>query len=164
MQKKAGFSMVEVIVVIAIFAVLLSIAVPNLIGRIPARRLESAVSDVNAALQRARQVAIKENTCVAIKFETSSDNYRIWVGNRDDNPNQACDATQDADERTIKTGKMPAGVRLISVTPQTTIVFDSRGFPNPNATTTVSLQNSSEPPWTWTVTLNVTGRTRINRG
>ena len=162
MQKKAGFSLVELMVVIAIFAILISIAVPHLFGRMPARRLESAVSDVNAALQRARMIAIKENTCVAIKFETSSDNYRIWVGNRDDNPNSACDATQDADERTIKTGKMPAGVELISVTPQATIVFDSRGFPNPNATTTVSLQASSQPPWT--VTLNITGSTRINRG
>jgi prepilin-type N-terminal cleavage/methylation domain-containing protein len=161
MQKQAGFSLMELMVVLAISAILLSIAIPNFIGRLPAKRLESAASDVNAALQRARLSAIKENTCVAIKFETSSDSYRIWVGNREDNPNNACDETQDADEPTIKIGKMPAGVN-ISVTPQTTIIFDSRGFPIPNATTTVSLQSSSPPAWT--VTLNITGSTRIKRG
>jgi type II secretion system protein H len=160
MQKQAGFSLIELMVVIAIFAILLSIAIPNFIGKMPAKRLESAAGDVNAALQRARMVAIKENTCVVIEFSSSSDNYRIYADNGGANPDNACNKTQDTDESTIKARKLPAGVDLVSATPQSTIRFDSRGFPDNSAT--ISLKNTSGP--TWTVTLNITGSTRINRG
>jgi type II secretion system protein H len=160
MQKQAGFSLIELMVVIAIFAILLSIAIPNFIGKMPARRLESAAGDVNAALQRARMVAIKENTCVVIEFSSSSDNYRIYADNGGDTPDNACNKTQDVDELTIKSRDLPAGVDLISATPQSTIRFDGRGFPDNSAT--ISLKNASGP--TWTVTLNVTGSSRINRG
>jgi prepilin-type N-terminal cleavage/methylation domain-containing protein len=160
MQKQAGFSMLELIVVIGIFTILLSIAIPNFLGKMPARRLESAASDVNAALQRARLAAIRENTCVVIEFNSSHENYRIFVDNGGADPNNACNKIQDADEPTIHGGTFPAGVDLISATPQSSIEFNSRGFPD--NTVTIALKNSSGP--TWTVTLNLTGSSRINRG
>jgi type IV fimbrial biogenesis protein FimT len=160
MQKQAGFSMMELMVVIGILAILLSIAIPNFIGKMPARRLESAAGDVNAALQRARLAAVRENACVVIEFNSSNDNYRIFVDNGGADPNNACNKTQDADEATIHGGVFPGGVDLFSVTPQSNIEFNSRGFPD-NAVT-ISLKNQSGT--TWTVTLNLTGSSRINRG
>jgi type II secretion system protein H len=160
MQKQAGFSLIELMVVIAIFAILLSIAIPNFFGKMPARRLESAAGDVNAALQRARLAAIKENTCVVIEFSSTSDNYRIYADNGGGTPDDACNKTQDVNESTIKARSLPAGVDLVSATPQSTIKFDSRGFPDNSAI--ISLKNTSGT--TWTVTLNVTGSSRINRG
>jgi prepilin-type N-terminal cleavage/methylation domain-containing protein len=160
MQKQAGFSLMELMVTLAILAVLLSIAIPNFIGWMPARRLESAAGDVQSALQSARMTAVKENTCVVIEFSSSNDNYRIFVDNGGDTPGNACNKTQDADEPTIKTGELPAGVDLVSATPQSSIEFNGRGFPD-NATT-ISLKNSSSP--TWTIMLNITGSCRINRG
>jgi len=160
MQKQTGFSLMELMVVIAIFAILLSIAIPNFIGKMPARRLESAAGEVNAALQRARLAAVKENTCVVIEFSSSSDNYRIYTDNGGANPDNACNKTQDVNEPTIKARNLPAGVDLISATPQSIIRFDGRGFPDSSAI--ISLKNAAGP--TWTVTLNVTGSSRINRG
>jgi prepilin-type N-terminal cleavage/methylation domain-containing protein len=160
MQKQAGFTAIEMMVVIGIFAVLLSIALPNFLGRMPARRLESAAGDIQAALQRARLAAIKENACVIIEFNTGSDNYRIFVDNGGSNPANACNKTQDAGESTLKTGNFPAGVDLVSAAPQSSIKFDSRGFPDNG--TVLSLKNASSP--TWTVTLTITGSSRINRG
>lgn len=150
----------EMMVVIGIFAVLVAIAIPNFIGRMPARRLESAAGDIQAALQRARLAAIKENACVTIEFNTGEDNYRIYADNGGVNPDNACNKTQDADEPTIKFGKLPAGVDLVSAAPQSSIRFDSRGFPDNSAV--ISLKNASGP--IWTVTLNITGSSRINRG
>lgn len=160
MQKQAGFSLMELMVVIAILAILAAIAIPNFFGRMPVKRLESAVGDVQAALQRARLAAIKENTCVVIEFSSTSDNYRIYVDNGGANPGNACNKTQDAAEPTIKDGEFPAGVDLVSATPQSSIRFDSRGFPDNSAI--ISLKNASGPPWT--VELNITGSSRINRG
>ena len=154
----------ELMVVIGILAILLTIAIPNFIGKMPARRLESAAGDVNAALQRARLVAVRENACVVIEFNSSNDNYRIFVDNGgadpNNDPNNACNKTQDAYERTIYSGVFPGGVDLFSVTPLSSIEFNSRGFPDNTAT--ISLKNASGP--TWTVTLNLTGSSRINRG
>jgi type IV fimbrial biogenesis protein FimT len=143
MQKQAGFTLIELVVVMAIAAILLTIALPNLIGWTPQKRLQSAASDIQGALHVARMGAVKGNTSGVVVFETANDRYTVTV-----------------DGRTVRTGQMPAGVDLLSVTPQTTITFNSRGFPN--ATTTVSLKTSSIP--TWTVQLNLTGASRINRG
>ncbi len=162
MQKQAGFSLVELMVTIAIFAILLSIAIPNFIGWMPARRLESAVGDVQSALQRARMAAVKENSCVVIEFNGSSDNYRIFVDNGGATPGNACNKTQDADEPTIKAGELPAGVHLDSADPPIIIAFNSRGFPDNAVTISISLENASGT--TWSVTLNITGSSRINRG
>jgi len=129
MQKQAGFSLMELMVVIGIFAILLSIAIPNFIGKLPAKRLESAAGDVNAALQRARLVAVRENACVVIEFNSSNDNYRIFVDNGGDDPNNACNKTQDADEQTIYGGVFPGGLICFPSHPRAALSLTAEDFP-----------------------------------
>ena len=160
MQKQAGFTTLELLVVIGIVAILSAIALPNFLGWKPAKQLQSAASEVKSALQTARLTAVKENICVTIEFDPANDNYRIFSddGDNGSDPSNACNGSQDANEPTTKSGGMPGRVSLVSVDPQPRITFNSRGFPG--AATTVTVQTESIPART--VELSLTGSTRIN--
>ena len=153
MNEESGFTLIELMVVIAIVAVLAGIAMPSFIGRLPARRLEAAASDVNAAIQVARLSAVKENTSATLQFDVDDESYSITV---------------TVSGRLVKSGKMPAGVDLEDVFLSNTtnpafgglITFDSRGFPTPPVD--VVLQNTTGT--TWTIQVNLTGSSRLIRG
>jgi prepilin-type N-terminal cleavage/methylation domain-containing protein len=57
----AGFSILELVVVIAILALVAAIAVPNLITAVHASRLRGAASDFAALLQQARMRAVQDD-------------------------------------------------------------------------------------------------------
>jgi prepilin-type N-terminal cleavage/methylation domain-containing protein len=151
MNKESGLTLMELMVVIGILGIISAIVVPSFIGWLPARRLESAASDVNTAIRVARLSAVKENTFAVLQFDVNEESYSVTVSGR-----------------TVKRGKMPAGVDLANVflSNQTTpalgglITFDSRGFPTPPVD--VVLQNTTGT--TWTIQVNLTGSSRLNRG
>lgn len=150
MSEKSGFTLMELMVIIAIIAIIFALALPAFIGWLPAKRMESAASEVNAAFQVTRLSAIKENTSAILKFDLDDESYSVRVSGR-----------------LVKHGKMPAGVVLEKVLNQTTsasvdmITFNSRGFPSPPVD--VFLQNETGT-MTWTIQVNMTGGSRIIRG
>ncbi|UCE56965.1 MAG: GspH/FimT family pseudopilin [Desulfobacterales bacterium] len=128
--KKSGFTIMELVVAIAIVAILSAIAVPNLVGWIPKRKLGAAARDVLSTVESARLTAVRNRVSVGIEFLADNVTYRVWlddgtgVGNRDD-------AILNGTERTILTRTMPAGITVAGVTfggPRS-FRFDSQGFP-----------------------------------
>ena len=113
-SKQAGFSFFELMVVLAIMAVLASIAVPGIIGWLPKYRLGSGAQDLLAVMQTARMRAVKENTGVTIGFNFGNDTYTV---------------TRD-DGTTITTGEMPAGIDLTDGGLGASVHFNNLGFPN----------------------------------
>ena len=77
MRKKSGFTMVELVIVIAIIAILASIAVPNLLRWLPNYRLRSATQDLFNNIQLTKLTAIKRNTNCAVTF--LADRYTVFV-------------------------------------------------------------------------------------
>ena len=75
MQKNFGFTLIELMIAIAIIAIATAIAVPNLIGWLPKHRLGTASRDILSVLQQARLRAVKENADVTVQFETGNDSY-----------------------------------------------------------------------------------------
>ncbi len=161
MKEESGFTIMEMMVVIGIVAIMSAFAVPAFLGRMPAKRMESAASGVNAAFQVARLSAIKENTCAVIAFSPSNDNYRIFADDGDGTPGKPAIKPRMQAEPTVKTEEFPAGVELISSAPGAAPFCLTAGA-FPTAPVTISLKNASDT--TWTVTLNITGSSRINRG
>ncbi|MEJ2166466.1 MAG: GspH/FimT family pseudopilin [Desulfobacterales bacterium] len=118
-RKHAGFTFYELMVVIAIIAVLSAIAVPNMIGWRERAKIKGAFENLRGDLQWAKIRAIRDHDPVAVVFE--ADSYDI----------------NDASGGTIRSRQMPAGVVLnlgASTIPQNPdnlsqlmTLFDTRG-------------------------------------
>jgi len=72
MVKKSipGFTLLELMIAVAIVAVLVSIAIPNISSTLPKIRLKSAARDLVSNLQKLRMEAVKENQSSRLVFDS----------------------------------------------------------------------------------------------
>ncbi len=154
MRNESGFTLAELMVVIAIIGICAAIAVPNFIGWLPKHRLNSATYDLVGAIQWARLRALKDHASVVIVFNPGDDSYLTFV----DNGANPGDGLQDGDEPTIRGGVMPAGVHLDDTSfAAEKLQFDPRGFPKGGGGN-IDLQNNQGA--SKTITVNATGSSR----
>lgn len=117
MQRQAGFTLTELMITIAVIAILLSVAIPNYIGKLPAKRMQSALSQIQGALHTARLEAVKANSKAIVDFDVSNEIVSATVGGS-----------------TVSRAEMPGDVDLVSVertgtsASESSITFDSRGL------------------------------------
>ncbi len=67
---RAGFSFSELMIVMAMVAILSAIATPSILRGLPEKRLKNAARNLYADMQRARLQAVQENRKISVKFET----------------------------------------------------------------------------------------------
>ena len=70
-HRQAGFTVLELIVVIVVISILAAIAVPNIIDWLPNYRLKSAARDLVSNMQKARMEAVSGNKDVVVTFDGS---------------------------------------------------------------------------------------------
>jgi len=146
MHKNSGFTITELMITIAIIAILASLAIPNFIAWLPNYRLQSGAEEIQSALQLARITAIKENATAAVSFDTANETYRaFFVGGQ-----------------TIRRGQMPAGIDLNCTLNNggTSVDFNSRGVAINNTQGNAQVSNTSGR--TKTIAVFLTGNSRIN--
>lgn len=90
-----GFSMIELLVVVAIIGGTMAIAVPSLQALVASNRLTTSANNMVSALQLARSEAIKSNFLVIVNRNATWANG--WVVFADKNQNSA----QDVGETTV---------------------------------------------------------------
>ena len=78
-EHSAGFTLVELMVAVAIMGVFLSVAVTNLARKTPNQHRENAQWQIAGDLRLARQQALSQNTEVQVTFNNAENSYRIWV-------------------------------------------------------------------------------------
>jgi type IV fimbrial biogenesis protein FimT len=99
MSKRSGFSLIELMVVLAIAAILLGIGVPSFQVLLQNQRMTTTVNDLFAAINLTRSEAIRRGTRVDLVPADSKDWASGWVVFID----QDADQIPDAGEQIIYT-------------------------------------------------------------
>ena len=136
-HSSRGFTIIELLTLIALMAVLSAVAIPNIVGGLPKNRLGGSAREILSILHLARMAAIKENSNVIVEFKPASSECIVSV---DDAPE---DGSWNTGERILKRYKMPSGVNLLAPTfdvAGNVISFNNRGFAD--KTGDITVQNS----------------------
>ena len=138
MHKNSGYTLIEILTVLAIIAIVVGIMLPNVVPWLPRYRLSSGAEEIQSTLQLARLGAIKENMEATVTFSTATHTFLASI-----------------DGRTIQKGKMPSGIIIDSVTsPSSQVKFDSRGLANVSAGNILVKNNQGG---TKTIKVNIVG-------
>ena len=129
MHKNSGFTLMELVVVMAIIGALAALAVPAYIDWLPRYRAKKAAMELSGQLHSVKMKAIKENRTLGVYFDSGSDRYFVlssWGTNAMwDGPTQV--GGDDPSERVVDLSDYGSGVRF-ALTPGGVINFESRGF------------------------------------
>lgn len=147
MRKDAGFTLIEVIIVIAIAGVLAGIAVPNFLTYQSNYRLKGALSSLRGDLVGARMLAIKRGVEYQVAF--SSDGYLIQRGNL---------SSSSTSYTTEVTRNFADEYQGVTASATANPVFSPRGTVTP-APVTITLQNDLKSQ---TITVYVAGKIKVN--
>jgi prepilin-type N-terminal cleavage/methylation domain-containing protein len=122
MQKRAGFTLLEVIIVIAIVGILATVAIPNFMGWTPRYKLKAAVLELTASLQYARMRAIKQDQNCTVTFNAATGTCNL-----------------DCLNKTVRLSDHAGTIQFSSVTPTATFNFTPRGLTDAGTICQVSI-------------------------
>jgi len=94
--KQSGFTLIEMMIVIAIIAILTGIAIPNYLAYLPKSRLNGAARQVMGDLMSARMQAVNQNNNFRVFF-LDNRNYQILDDDNDNNTADSGEWTQTKD-------------------------------------------------------------------
>ncbi len=106
-KRKSGFSLVELLTVIALMAIVAAIAIPNFLVWRANYRFRNAMADLYSSLQQTRMLAMKERMSYTMTFKrqigTETYDYIIF---RDNNRNRIYETSGTTPDVLIKKVKL----------------------------------------------------------
>gem|GEM_PF-509564 len=163
-RGQRGFTAVELVVVIALVALLLALAVPSFTEWRNNTNLKAAARDVVSSFQFARVEAARRDATVTIRVTTGgggTGNCTVFVDNGQGG-GTADDGVRNGSEPLLREITVPKGVTLISTT-RTSYRFTNRGFPvlvtGDVWPATIAVGNGKR---TYTVTLAAAGAVQLS--
>ncbi len=149
-KRQSGFTLMEMMIVVAVLAIMAAIAIPNFMSLLPGMRLNGAARQVMGDLMAARMNAVKENNRFRVFFNSPGTNqYQILD---DDNNNNSADTGEAI---TTPPKNIQDNYHDVSFSSTTNPIFYPRGTAYG---TTVTVTNSSGSKY---VKVAITGRVKI---
>jgi prepilin-type N-terminal cleavage/methylation domain-containing protein len=154
--KIKGFTLVELMVSIAVLAVVITLAAPSFKEAIERRHLEGAASSIHLGLQRAKSEAVKQNADVYFDATTGVSWCYGIVDNATSCDCANSDCTINSQVVTVTGTEFDnVTLRILGVTP---IKFDKTvGLPNATPTFEVTLNGNTR-----TIAVNAAGLITTN--
>ena len=113
-QAEDGFSLTELMIMLAAVSILMAAAVPSFNTVRSAYALEAAAHTVYADLQEARIQAITQNTTVSMAFSQSDSSYTSSLGITKSLPNQVSISSVSADPSFFSRGNATISTIVIA--------------------------------------------------
>ena len=149
-NKQSGFTLIELMVIIAILAVFAGIAVPNFLSYMPKHRLNGAARQVMGDLMAARMKAVSQNNEFKIFFLANGHEYTILD---DDDNDGNIGGTESTDTKDIH-----PGYHDVTFSATNDPIFHPRGTASPLGTTITLSSSSGSKKY---VKIRYTGRVKI---
>lgn len=129
-QRTCGFTLIELMIVLAMLAILASLAAPSFQRGIAQRKVSETASDLMIALLQARNAAITNNQSVFIAPFSTTDWSRGWRIFVDTNNDGAYTAGTDTliSNTSAKSSDVSTFEQISGVDSLTRIGFDSTGY------------------------------------
>jgi type IV fimbrial biogenesis protein FimT len=149
-HRQAGLTLVELMIVIAVIAILAVSVAPSTIKSLPNYRAKASARDMISNFQKAKMEAVKRNTDVVITFITGAyvpdghvGSYTVFL---DDGSGGgiAGDGIQNGAELVLAQVNMPKNVSLYNTTfPGNLTGFNPRGLPTSGVATYFALMRNN---------------------
>ena len=139
-HKESGFSLIELMIVVAIIAITVAFALPKMIGQRADAKLQGALNNLKGDLNVAKSMAVRENATVVVLFE--ADGYQVFV----DNGASSGNWVREGDEHLLRNRRLPGGVSIdLAATDLDTdrTRFNERGLPHPDYLGTIVMVDGS---------------------
>ena len=146
-KRESGFTLIEMMIVIAVFAIMAMIAIPSFMSWLPGMRLNGAARQVMGDLMAARMKAVKLNQRTKVFFDN---NHQYRICNDADNNTTVGDGEGDVETRDIHPDY--SDVAFVSMSDP---IFSPRGTATNR---TITLQTSSGSK---SITISIAGRLKI---
>ena len=160
-KKNNGFTLIELMIGMAIISLLSMVVVPQFNAMLPRYRLKSAARGIQANMQTARLQAIKENNPVQIRFDNTNSPGFYYFDTIDDNVFTVGEFRVDLlnykSGIDFGAGNAPLNWNNNACSQATAITFGTRGTANP---ATVYLQNTNATIC-YAITTSITGTSKI---
>ncbi|MFQ4139479.1 prepilin-type N-terminal cleavage/methylation domain-containing protein [Nodosilinea sp. PGN35] len=141
-DQSAGFTLIEVLVVVVIAAVLAAIAAPSWQGFLNRQRVSAVKSDLLQTLKNAQQDAIQRRLSVPIVINDAATLPTVTV-----NGNAQVLGSNNNNPSNVRLRSYSVGNTGTQDATFDTIVFDHRGMPTIGRSTTTAIPNSDVLPF-----------------
>lgn len=167
MRRNSGFTLIELMVVIAIVAILASLAAPSFKSLLAKKRVEGVMSELVTDLEYARSEAVQRNTPVQVTLGSNCYVIHTQANVAPVTPtscvqNAGIASTIGSGEIEIKTTKISSGTTASLSPTSGTIVFDPvRGMATISSGASPIIANSSVDSWQLRANISTVGRVSI---